>query len=82
MEYQKIINLLENTPIQLSTFRTKNWIEVSDQPRGVYDVNSDIRFKTAMLQTSLSDYSDAYILTKGRITITGTGADQMKEKKE
>ena len=49
MEYQKIINLLENTPIQLSTFRTKNWIEISDQPRGLYNVNSDTRFKTSML---------------------------------
>ena len=28
MEYQKIINLLENTTNQLSKFRTKNWDEV------------------------------------------------------
>ena len=28
-----------------------------------------------MLKSSLSDYSDAYILVKGAITITGTGAD-------
>ena len=27
MEYQKIINLLENTPNQSSKFRTKNWVE-------------------------------------------------------
>ena len=75
MEYQKIINLLDNTPNQLSKFRTKNWIEINDQSRGVYDVNSDIRFKTTMLKSSLCDYSDAYILVKGRITITGAGAD-------
>ena len=30
MEYQKIINLLSNTPDQLSKFRTKNWIEIND----------------------------------------------------
>ena len=30
MEYQKIINLLENTPNQPSKFRTKNWVEVND----------------------------------------------------
>ena len=28
-----------------------------------------------MLKSSLCDYSNAYILVKGRITITGTGAD-------
>ena len=28
-----------------------------------------------MLKSSLCDYSDAYILGKGRITITGTGDD-------
>ena len=28
MEYQKIINFLENTSNKLSEFRTKNWIEI------------------------------------------------------
>ena len=28
-----------------------------------------------MLKSSLSDYSDAYILVKGTITIAGAGAD-------
>ena len=74
MEYQKIINLLDNTPNQLSKFRTKNWIEINDQSREVYNVNSDIRFKTTMLKSSLCDYSDAYILVK-RIKINGAGAD-------
>ena len=55
MEYQKIINLLGNTSNQLSKFRTKNWIEINDQSRGVYNTNSDIRFKTTMLKSSLCD---------------------------
>ena len=75
MEYQKIINLLDNTPNQLSKFRIKNWIGINDQSRGVYNVNSDIRFKTTMLKFSLCDYSHAYIVVKGRIAITGEGAD-------
>ena len=53
MEYQKIINSLDNTPNQLSKFRTKYWIEINNQSRGVYIVNSDIRFKTIMLKSSL-----------------------------
>ena len=75
MEYQKIINLLDNTPNHLSKFRTKNWIEINDQSRGMYNTNSDIRFKATMLKSSLCDYSYAYILVKGRITITGAGDD-------
>ena len=47
----------------------------NDQSRGVYKINSDIRFKTTMSKFSLFDYSDAYMLVKGRITIARAGAD-------
>ena len=36
MEYQKIINLLDNTPNLPSKFGTKNRVEVNDNVRGVY----------------------------------------------
>ena len=71
MEYHKIINLLDNTPEQLSKFRIKNWIEINDQSRGEYATGSDIRFKTTMLKYSLCDYDEAYILVKETITIIG-----------
>ena len=45
MEYQKLLNLLDNTSNQLCKFGTKNWIEISDQSRGVYNTNSNIRFE-------------------------------------
>ena len=54
-----VIRLLDNTSNQPSKFRTKNWIEINDQSRGTYNTNSDIRFKTTMLNFSLCDYSDA-----------------------
>ena len=75
MEYQKIANLIDDTSNQPSKFRTKNWVEINDESRGTYNVNSQIKFKTTMLKSSLCDYSDAYILVKGTITITGAGAD-------
>ena len=53
MEYQKITNLLDSIPNQLSKFRTKNWIEANDQSRGVYNFNNDIKLKTTMLKSSL-----------------------------
>ena len=75
MEYQKIANLIEVTSDQPPKFRTKNWVEINDESRGTYNVNSQIKFKTTMLKSSLCDYSDAYILVKGTITISGSGAD-------
>ena len=74
MEYQKIANLLDNTSNQPSKFRTKNWVEIHDDGRGVYSPNKLIRFKTSMLRSSLCDYSDAYILVKGNITVNNTAA--------
>ena len=49
-------------------------IEINDESRGVYNVNSQIKFKTTMLKSSLCDYSDAYILVKGTITVNSTAA--------
>ena len=74
MEYQKIANLIDGTS-QPSKFRTRNWVEINDESRGACNVNSQIKFKTTMLKSSLCDYSHAYVLVKGRITIEGTGAD-------
>ena len=75
MEYQKIANLIDDASNQPSKFRTKNWVEINDESRGTYNVNSQIKFKTTMLKSSLCDCIDAYILVKGKITITGAGAD-------
>ena len=75
MEYQKIANLIDDASNQPSKFRTRNWVEINDESRGVYNVNSQIKFKNTMLKSSLCDYSDAYILVKAKITIAGAGAD-------
>ena len=75
MEYQKIANLIDDTSNQPSKFRTRKLVEINDESRGTYNVNSQIKFKTTMLKSSLCDYSDAYILVKGTITIEGAGAD-------
>ena len=73
MEYQKIINLLDNTSNKPSKFKRKNWIEINDII-GAYSPNKNIRFKTAMLRSSLCDFSDAYILVKGNIKVNNTTA--------
>ena len=73
MEYQKVINLLDNTKNQLTKFRTKNWVEINDDSCRTHSVNSQIKFKTSMLRSSLCNYSDAYILVSGTITVPNTG---------
>ena len=72
MEYQKLINLLDNTQNQPTEFRTKDWVEINDESCGTYNTNNQIRFKTSMLRTNLCDCSDAYILVKGTITVVNT----------
>ena len=51
-----MLNDASNKP---SKFRTRNWFEINDDIRGAYSPNKKIRFKIAMLRSSLCDYSDA-----------------------
>ena len=55
MEYQKIINLLDNTPNQPTMFRTKNQAEINDNSGGMHNINSQIRFKASILRSGLCD---------------------------
>ena len=71
MEYQKIANLLNHSSNKPSKFRKRNWVEMNDIT-GAYSPNKQIRFKTAMLRSSLCDYSDAYKLVKGNISVNNT----------
>ena len=84
MEYDKINNLLlsednesevskpnraNEMSEKLSKFVTREYVEVSSLSN-TYNENKSIRFKTPMLRSNLCDYSDAYILVKGTITVT------------
>ena len=72
MKFQKITNFLDITSDNkdLPKFATKKSIEVYDQSQGIYDINKEIRIKKSMLRSDLCDYSDAYIVVKGIITVT------------
>ena len=39
MEYQKIINLLNDKSNHPSKIKTKNWVEINDDIRGAYSAN-------------------------------------------
>ena len=71
MEAQKIINLLDNTENEYSKFATKKWYIINSEPKDNYSHENQIRFLTNSLESSLCDYSDAYILVTGNINVTG-----------
>ena len=75
MEYQKITNLLGNIPDKVPRFFTKKWIEVHDQSGETYNFNKQIRFKTSMLRSDLCNFSDAYIVVKGIVTVSANERD-------
>ena len=49
MEYQKLANLIDDASNQPSKFRAKNWVEINGESRRTYNVNSQIKFKTTMI---------------------------------
>ena len=53
MEYQKIENLIDDASNQPSKFRRKNWIQINDESGGRYSVNSQNKFKTTMLKSTI-----------------------------
>ena len=75
MDYQKIINLLDNTQNESSKFRRRNWFELNYESRGTHNSSNQTKFKTSKIRSSLCDYSNAYILVSRIIAITGAGAD-------
>ena len=70
MEYRKITNLLDTTSDNVPRFITKKWVEAHDQSGTAEEPSKQIIFKTSMLRSDLCDFSDAYIVVKGTITLT------------
>ena len=70
METQKIINLLNDSSNEESKFATKNWYVIDIQTtKGKYKQGDTIKFETETIKSSLCDYSDAFILVTGNITV-------------
>ena len=63
---------MDNTSDQPSKFKAKNWIEINENTHGTCKTNSQIKFKTSMLKSSLYNYNDGYIFVKETITVPNT----------
>ena len=72
METQKIVNLLNCSDNEYSKFTTKKWYVIDSESKGNYSHENPIKFLTNSLESSLCDYSDAYILVTGNIAVTAT----------
>ena len=71
METQKIINLLNVSDNENSKFATKKWYIIDNESKGNYSRHNPIRFLTSSLESSLCDYSDAYVLVTWNIAVVG-----------
>ena len=70
METQKIINLLNNSSNEESKLATKKWYVIDSQTtKGNYKQGDTIKPETETIKSSLCDYSDAFILVTGNITV-------------
>ena len=74
METQKIVNLLNGSKNDNSKFSTKKWWIIDSESNGNYTQGDEIKFLTRSIESSLCDYSDAYILVTGNITATPNNA--------
>ena len=70
METQKIVYLLNGSDNKNSKIAIKKWYNIDSEPRGNYSDANPIKFLTDSLESSLCDYSDAYILVTGNIAFT------------
>ena len=71
MEHYKITKVLNDLAVVSKKFVTEKWIKVNDLSYGEYSGNNNIRFKNSMPRSTLWEYSDTYIVIKGRISVAG-----------
>ena len=64
--------MLDTTSDNITRFITKKWVEIHDMSGSAedrYKPSKQIRFKTSMLRSDLCDFSDAYIIVKGKLLL-------------
>ena len=60
---------------EFSKFSTKKWYVSDSDSKGNYSHENPIKLLTKSIESSLCDYSDAYVLVTGDITVTGGNAN-------
>ena len=74
MDAQNTVSLLNGSGNENSKFATKKWYVIDSESKGNYSQDDPIKLLIKSLESSLCDYSDAYILVTGNITATPNNA--------
>ena len=69
METQKIVNLLNSSENEFSKFATNKCQVIDSETKGSQSHHDPIKLLTGLLESSLCDYSDAYISFTGNIAV-------------
>ena len=72
METQEIVNLLNGSDNENSKFAIKNGILLIVNQMVIIQHHNPIKFLIKSVESSLCDYSDAYILVTGDINVAGS----------
>ena len=75
METQKISNLLNSSENEYSKFAGKILYVIDSESKGTYSHENQIKVLTSSLESSLWNYSDAYVLVTGNIAVEGADYD-------
>ena len=76
---QKIVNLLNSPDNEYSTFATKKWCVIDIESKGSYSHHSPIKFLAKSIESSICDYSDAYIVITRSIAAAGDNPIQSNQ---
>ena len=75
LNFHKILSQSYKSDNENSKFATKKWYIIDNKTTGVYSPDDEIKSLTNSLESSLCDYSDAYILVTGNINVIVGDAD-------
>ena len=57
--------------MKIQNLRQKIWYIIENESKGNYSHHNPLKFLTSSLESSLCDYSDAYILVTGNVIVIG-----------
>ena len=72
METQENVNLLNSPENEYSKFATEKWYVIDSESKGNCSHHDPIKFLTKWIESSLCNYSDAYVLVTGDIAVIRT----------
>ena len=69
--FVNIVNLLNSSENKYPKFASKKWYVIDSESKVVYSYENSIKFLKSLLESSLCDYSEAYVLVAGNIAVVG-----------